>query len=89
MHLIHILQLEGDRNKRENLLNNNLLRKKERIMMELQEMTMEDIKTRLDMNRAELESINTRIADNNGRFKGIFTKIQCMERFFCFLKFCF
>jgi structural maintenance of chromosome 3 (chondroitin sulfate proteoglycan 6) len=63
------IRLETEKNKLENLLSNNLLRKKERIAQDLQEWSSEDRNQRLDMLRAELESVNARISDNNSRFK--------------------
>ena len=62
--------METEKNKLENLLNNNLMRKKDRIAIDLQEMSSEERKQRLDMVRSELESVNSRIAENNTRFKG-------------------
>ena len=63
-------QLEAEKNKLENLLKNNLLRKIERIQAEMTEMTGEDRKNRLELARVELETINTRINENNMRFRG-------------------
>lgn len=39
-------------------------------MADVQEMSGEDSKTRLEMSYTELESISQRINDNNSRFKG-------------------
>ena len=65
-----LLQHETDKNRLEMLLNNNLLKKLERAQGDLQEMTGEDRKQKLELQRAELESINHRQADVNKHFKG-------------------
>jgi predicted nuclease with TOPRIM domain len=62
--------LETEKNKLDNLLRNNLLRKLERLQAELNEGSGEDRKQKLEMEAAELESINSRIAENNARFAG-------------------
>ena len=62
--------MEGEKNKLENLLKNNLMKRKERILAELQEDSEEDRKNKLDMLKSELESVNTRINGDVARFKG-------------------
>ena len=69
--MISLWQLETEKNRLETLLNNNLLRKRERLVTDVQEMTGEERKARHEMNRSELETINSRIKDNNSRFKGM------------------
>lgn len=54
----------------EMLLNNNLLKKLDRLQVDLQEMTGEDRKQKLEMLRLELESTNQRQAEVNKHFKG-------------------
>ena len=66
---ILFFQLESEKNKLENLLNNNLMKKKERIFVDLQEMSSEERKQRLEMVHSELETVNARISDNNAHFK--------------------
>lgn len=63
-------QLEMEKNKLDNLLNNNLLKKLDRMQADMQEMTSEERRRRLDLATAELESINRRIDDNTATFKG-------------------
>ena len=63
-------QLESEKNKLENLLKNNLLKKLEQIQADVQEMTSEDIRQRLEVYGAEMESVTQRIAENNNTFKG-------------------
>lgn len=63
-------QLETDKNKLENLLKNNLLKKKERLTRDLEEWSSEDRKQKLEMNRSEMDTVNTRVNENNSRFKG-------------------
>lgn len=68
--LAFAFQLEAEKNKLENLLKNNLLRKIERIQSEFTEMSGEERKNRLELARVEMESSNTRINENNLRFRG-------------------
>jgi hypothetical protein len=63
-------QLEMEKNKLDNLLNNNLLKKLDRMQADMQEMTSEERRRRLDLATAELESVNRRIDDNTATFKG-------------------
>ena len=72
--------METEKNKLENLLSNNLLRKKERIAQDLQEWSSEDRNQRLEMLRAELESVNARIGDNNARFKELDDMIEKLNK---------
>lgn len=65
-----LLQLETEKNRLEMLLNNNLLKKLDRLQVDLQEMTGEDRKQKLEMLRLELESTNQRQAEVNKHFKG-------------------
>ena len=66
-----VLQLESEKNKLENLLKNNLLKKLEQIQGDVQEMTSGDIRQRLEVYGAELDSVTQRIAENNNTFKGL------------------
>ena len=66
-----VLQLESEKNKLENLLKNNLLKKLEQIQADVQEMTSDDIRQRLEVYGAELESVTQRISENNNTFKGV------------------
>ena len=67
---IRFLQVESEKNKLENLLKNNLLKKLEQIQTDVQEMTSDDIRQRLEVYGAEMESVTQRIAENNNTFKG-------------------
>ncbi len=62
--------MEGEKNKLENLLKNNLMKRKERILAELQEDSEEDRKNKLDMYKSEHESVSHRISSDIVRFKG-------------------
>lgn len=68
--LMLLLQLETEKNRLEMLLNNNLLKKLDRLQVDLQEMTGEDRKQKLEMLRLELESTNQRQGEVNKHFKG-------------------
>ena len=62
--------MEGEKNKLENLLKNNLMKRKERILQELQEDSEEDRQNKLEMLKSEQESVTQRISTDNVRFKG-------------------
>jgi len=74
------VRLETEKNKLENLLNNNLLKKKDRIQRDLEEWSSADRKQNLDMIQSELDSTSTRITDNNERFKELDTEIDAFSK---------
>jgi len=74
------VKLETDKNRMETLLTNNLLRKRERLTVDLQEISGEERKAKLEMNRAELETINLRINENNSRFKELDTEVDNLNK---------
>lgn len=55
------MHLEAQKNKLENLLNNNLCRRKDELEAALQEISVEDRKQKLESEESELSSITTRI----------------------------
>jgi len=59
------VKLEMEKNRLEMLLNNNLLKKIERLQQELHEMRSEDRKQKLEMSEAELKSVSDRLTDIN------------------------
>ena len=63
-------QLEGEKNKLENLLHNNLMKKRDRIANELQEVSAEDRRQKLDQYQTELESEDNKVTDMKKTLKG-------------------
>lgn len=74
------VKLETDKNRLENLLHNNLYRKRERLQVDMQEMTSEDRKQRLEMNRTEIDSVSQRLHDNSTRFKELDDHVDKLNR---------
>lgn len=64
------MQLEGDKNKLENLLFNNLNKKRDRLMNDLQEVSVEDRKSKLEGLNVELQTVDSRISDIRQQSKG-------------------
>ena len=65
-----ILQLEGLKNKISNQLSGNLMRKREQLVMELQEISVEDRKQKLENSTRELQSLETAVETNRARLEG-------------------
>lgn len=63
-------QLESEKNKLENLLSSNLLRRKEQLVHELEELSMGDHRQQLEMQSAELEHLCTKINTTRSRLEG-------------------
>ncbi|KAI0216956.1 Structural maintenance of chromosomes protein 3 [Lamellibrachia satsuma] len=74
------VKLESEKNKLDNLLKNNLLKKLEQIQGDVQEMTSGDIRQRLEVYGAELDSVTQRIAENNNTFKELDSRISQLNR---------
>lgn len=71
MHLsIFVLQLEGEKNKLENLLHNNLMKKRDRIISDLQEASADDQNNKLDTYSSELQTVDQRILELKSHSKG-------------------
>ncbi|GFY55808.1 structural maintenance of chromosomes protein 3 [Trichonephila inaurata madagascariensis] len=70
------MRLEAEKNKLENLLNNNLYRRKEELEAALQEISVEDRRRKLDNSNAELSAINNRINDVNKNVKDLEQKFE-------------
>lgn len=73
------MRLEAEKNKLENLLNNNLYRRKEELEAALQEISVEDRRRKLDNSTAELSAINNRIEDVNKNVKELDQKLEKMN----------
>lgn len=74
------MHLEAQKNKLENLLNNNLCRRKDELEAALQEISVEDREQKLDSERSELSSLATRIERLNDQLKTLDKEIDDMSR---------
>ena len=74
------MHLEAQKNKLENLLNNNLCRRKDELEAALQEISVEDREQKLESERSELSSLATRIERLNDQLKTLDTEIDDMSR---------
>ncbi|CAH1398175.1 unnamed protein product [Nezara viridula] len=70
------MKLEADKNKLENLLTNNLIRRKDELIQALQEISVEERKRTLDNSRLELSGIEKRLEKLNKDFKACEKKVQ-------------
>uniref|UniRef100_A0A1B6HDC7 RecF/RecN/SMC N-terminal domain-containing protein n=1 Tax=Homalodisca liturata TaxID=320908 RepID=A0A1B6HDC7_9HEMI len=70
------MKLEAEKNKLENLLTNNLIRRKDELIQALQEISVEERKRTLDNSRLELAGIEKRIEQVNKDFKAMEKKVQ-------------
>jgi len=66
------MHLEAQKNKLENLLNNNLCRRKDELEAALQEISVEDRKQKLDSEESELTAIS-------GRIEGVVERIKTLD----------
>ncbi|XP_077991930.1 structural maintenance of chromosomes protein 3-like [Glandiceps talaboti] len=65
------IKLEGQKNKLENLLSNNLMRKRERLLQDLQDISAEDKRQKLDTTTIELQAVCSNIDENKSRIDEI------------------
>lgn len=70
------MQLEAQKNKLENLLNNNLCRRKDELEAALQEISVEDRQQKLESERAELDSLSKRIDRRQNQIAELDEKID-------------
>ncbi|KAJ8873925.1 hypothetical protein PR048_024762 [Dryococelus australis] len=70
------MRLEAEKNKLENLLTNNLMRRKDELVQALQEISVEDRKRQLENSKSELAVIEKRIEEVNKEFKSMEKKVQ-------------
>lgn len=63
------MQLEAEKNKLENLLTNNLVRRKDELVQALQEISVEDRQRQLDSSKIQLADIEKRLVKVNEDFK--------------------
>lgn len=70
------MRLEADKNKLENLLTNNLVRRKDELVQALQEISVEDRQRQLESSKAQLADIEKRLVKVNSDFKSQNDKVS-------------
>ncbi|XP_015379709.1 PREDICTED: structural maintenance of chromosomes protein 3 [Diuraphis noxia] len=70
------MKLEADKNKLENLLTNNLIRRRDTLLQALQEISVEERKRTLESSRLELNAIEKKLDTINVDMKNIDTKVH-------------
>jgi structural maintenance of chromosome 3 (chondroitin sulfate proteoglycan 6) len=70
------MKLEAEKNKLENLLNNNLNRRKDELVLALQEISVEDRKQQLENSNAELKTVEANVEIVQGQLKGLDKKLK-------------
>lgn len=71
-------QLETERNKLENLLNNNLTKKRDRLMADMQEASLDEKNRKLDKLQEDLTSVDRRLTEMKGQNKGLCVVCLCV-----------
>lgn len=62
--------MEGEKNKLENLLHNNLMKKRDRVLHDLQEVSVADRRHKLEQYQTELEQEDEKLANFKEQTKG-------------------
>ncbi|XP_042230697.1 structural maintenance of chromosomes protein 3-like isoform X1 [Homarus americanus] len=70
------MKLEADKNKLENLLTNNLHRRKDELMQALQEISVEDRKRQLEHSQSEIQRVDARIDEVAIQYKDVEKKVS-------------
>ncbi|GLH09602.1 hypothetical protein R5R35_002746 [Gryllus longicercus] len=70
------MRLEAEKNKLENLLTNNLMRRHDELMQALQEISVEDRKRQLDNSKSELTAIEKRLDEVSRECKNMEKQVQ-------------
>lgn len=70
------MKLEADKNKLENLLTNNLNRRKDELMQALQEISVEDRKMQLQHSQTEIVRVDARVVEVSELFKDVDKKVS-------------
>lgn len=68
-------QLETEKNKLENVLNNNLTKKRERLQQELREVSLEEQERRLSTFKADKIEVDKRMAELEASIAGMYVFI--------------
>ncbi|KAJ8025935.1 Structural maintenance of chromosomes protein 3 [Holothuria leucospilota] len=74
------IKLEGDKNKMENVLSGNLMRKREQLIQELSDISVEDRNQKLENSSMELQTTETAIDSNKARMEDIESQIESLNR---------
>ncbi|XP_025837371.1 structural maintenance of chromosomes protein 3 [Agrilus planipennis] len=74
------MKLEAEKNKLDNLLTNNLIRRRDEVLHALQEISLEDRKRQLTNSRAEVEEIDKKIEKVNKELSVMETKVKEMSK---------
>lgn len=86
------MKLEAEKNKLENLLTNNLIRRRDEVLHALQEISLEDRKRQLTNCKSDLEEIDKKIEKVNRELNNMEIKVKEMTKrvrdFFIHLKIC-
>ncbi|KAK8741258.1 hypothetical protein OTU49_002582 [Cherax quadricarinatus] len=69
------MKLEADKNKLENLLTNNLNRRKDELMQALQEISVEDRKRQLEHSQSEIQRVDARVEEVAVQYKEVEKKV--------------
>ena len=77
---IQRMRLEADKNKLENLLTNNLIRRRDELQQALQEISVEDRNRKLDHCRSELVTVDRRLDDVSDTLKDVEKKVSELTR---------
>merc|ERR1712156_138606 len=74
------MRLEAQKNKLENLLTNNLNRRKDELVQALQEISVEDRKRQLENTQSELKDLAERIETTGNNLKAVDKKLQDLTK---------
>ncbi|XP_063841630.1 LOW QUALITY PROTEIN: structural maintenance of chromosomes protein 3-like [Scylla paramamosain] len=74
------MKLEADKNKLENLLTNNLHRRKDELMQALQEISVEDRKRQLEHSQSEIQRVDSRIEEVAVQYKEVEKKVTELQK---------
>lgn len=74
------MKLEAEKNKLENLLTNNLVRRKDELVQALQEISVEDRQRALDNANTQLGEIEKRLLKNQAEFKSQNEKVAAATK---------
>lgn len=78
-----MFQLETEKNKLENVLNNNLTKKRERLQQELREVSLEEQDKRLTNYRTEKTEVEKRMAELESSTAGEMNSVNFVSRSKC------
>lgn len=74
------MKLEAEKNKLDNLLTNNLIRRRDEVLHALQEISLEDRKRQLVNCKAEMDEIDKKVEKANKESSVLETKIKDMSK---------